>query len=197
MKALTLWNPWAMLAALNLKEFETRSWATSYRGPLAIHAAKTFPKQARAMCFMDKFIQPLYRERLVELNGRNRINMPFGAIVALCILEEIYYITDCDIRAPYYCDGILKHKVIPLPPEPERSFGDFSPGRFAWKFSNIIRLPEPIVTPGKQSLWNLPRLFVMQSRDESADGSAICTAVGDKETGKIYVLDARLERASA
>ncbi|MEA4895901.1 MAG: ASCH domain-containing protein [Oscillospiraceae bacterium] len=37
-KALTLHQPWASLLALGLKH-ETRSWATSYRGPIAIHAA--------------------------------------------------------------------------------------------------------------------------------------------------------------
>src|ERR1700694_3122793 len=40
MKALSLWQPWASLIAMGLKEFETRHWATSYRGPLVIHAAK-------------------------------------------------------------------------------------------------------------------------------------------------------------
>ena len=40
MKALSLWQPWASLVALRVKTIETRSWSTSYRGPLAIHAAK-------------------------------------------------------------------------------------------------------------------------------------------------------------
>ncbi len=41
MKAITLWQPWATLVAIGAKRFETRSWSTHYRGPLAIHAAKT------------------------------------------------------------------------------------------------------------------------------------------------------------
>ena len=40
MKAITIWQPWASLLACGGKRFETRSWATSYRGPIAIHAAK-------------------------------------------------------------------------------------------------------------------------------------------------------------
>jgi hypothetical protein len=39
-KALTLWQPWAEAIKLGLKQYETRSWATKYRGPLAIHASK-------------------------------------------------------------------------------------------------------------------------------------------------------------
>lgn len=43
MKALTLHQPWASLVALGVKTIETRSWATRYRGPLAIHAGATRP----------------------------------------------------------------------------------------------------------------------------------------------------------
>lgn len=41
MKAISLWQPWASLVPAGAKPVETRSWSTSYRGPLAIHAAKT------------------------------------------------------------------------------------------------------------------------------------------------------------
>lgn len=43
MKALTLHQPWASLVALGVKTVETRGWATSYRGPLAIHAGTHRP----------------------------------------------------------------------------------------------------------------------------------------------------------
>lgn len=36
MKAITIWQPWASLLAYGGKQFETRSWATSYRGPMDI-----------------------------------------------------------------------------------------------------------------------------------------------------------------
>src|SRR5262245_46915559 len=39
-KALVLWEPWASAMALGFKANETRSWATGYRGDLAICAAK-------------------------------------------------------------------------------------------------------------------------------------------------------------
>lgn len=43
MKVLTLHQPYATAIALGHKRYETRSWWTSYRGPLAIHAAKGLP----------------------------------------------------------------------------------------------------------------------------------------------------------
>lgn len=41
MRALTLHQPFAHLVATGAKTVETRSWKTGYRGPLAIHAAKS------------------------------------------------------------------------------------------------------------------------------------------------------------
>lgn len=40
MKALTLKQPWAGMVANGTKTIETRTWSTSYRGPLAIHASQ-------------------------------------------------------------------------------------------------------------------------------------------------------------
>lgn len=36
MKALTIWQPWASLIARGVKQYETRSWPTKYRGPIAM-----------------------------------------------------------------------------------------------------------------------------------------------------------------
>ena len=41
MRAITLHQPWAWAIVQGYKQFETRSWRTNYRGPLAIHAGKT------------------------------------------------------------------------------------------------------------------------------------------------------------
>lgn len=46
MKTLTLKQPWATLIAKGLKEYEFRSWKTSYRGPLLIHAGIGMDKEA-------------------------------------------------------------------------------------------------------------------------------------------------------
>ncbi|MBP0015307.1 MAG: ASCH domain-containing protein [Roseofilum sp. SID3] len=38
--ALSVWQPWASLIAQGHKEYETRNWATNYRGEILICAAK-------------------------------------------------------------------------------------------------------------------------------------------------------------
>ena len=40
MKVLTIRQPWATLIVRGIKDVENRTWATSYRGPLLIHAAR-------------------------------------------------------------------------------------------------------------------------------------------------------------
>lgn len=50
MKALTVWQPYAQAIALGLKKFETRSWATKYRGKIAIHASvKPMTKELKTL----------------------------------------------------------------------------------------------------------------------------------------------------
>lgn len=137
MKALTLWQPYATLVAMRVKRWETRSWRTEHRGPLAIHAAARMPREARLLCE-----QPAFR---YALRGVRR---PFvrGAVVAIVdvldcrptgsLLDQL----DLGLGAD---DGLLAQFL----------FGDFTPGRFAWPLGNIRRLQEPIPATGAQSLW--------------------------------------------
>src|SRR6266699_6473957 len=57
--ALTMTDPWGSLVAAGAKRIETRSWSTAYRGPLAIHVAKTLPARAEALCYEEPFCQAL------------------------------------------------------------------------------------------------------------------------------------------
>jgi hypothetical protein len=41
-KALTVWQPWAWLLVAGHKDVENRCWPTRHRGPLLIHAGKTY-----------------------------------------------------------------------------------------------------------------------------------------------------------
>lgn len=43
MKALSVKNPWAMLIAHGIKDIENRTWKTTHRGRIYIHAGKDYP----------------------------------------------------------------------------------------------------------------------------------------------------------
>lgn len=45
MKALSIRQPYAWLIANGIKDVENRTWHTGYRGPVLIHAGKTYPKR--------------------------------------------------------------------------------------------------------------------------------------------------------
>lgn len=144
MRVLSLTQPWATLIAIGAKSFETRSWGTSYRGPLAIHAAKGLGPIGGINGLIDLLMRDPFHDVLKEHEYFFTADFPRGAIVAVCTLAEVYEIHD---------NGLWAHHTIhSLPGEPERSFGNYAPGRFAWKLTAVQALREPLPYQGAQRL---------------------------------------------
>jgi hypothetical protein len=138
MKALSLWQPWASLIAVGAKHWETRSWPTRYRGPIAIHAARHWDEEcswALSQGIVQAALDPVY-----GIGGKwiLKSDLPVGAIVAVAEL------TDC-VRTETLQGQMLS----------DRSFGNFAPGRFAWRIVQVDRLLRPADCTGRQGLWNL------------------------------------------
>ena len=162
MNAITIWQPWATLLACKVKKYETRSWGTSYRGPIAIHAAVLNPFKA---------IKPVSNEAVIEMrNALKEIGiltpdtdfrvLPRGCVIATAELINCWRIvyhpgTNIDVakHIPIGAElDVPKHhpdfeKYI-VPTEQEMMFGDWTPGRFAWEFSNMTMLLTPIPAKG-------------------------------------------------
>lgn len=153
MKALSLTQPWASLVVAGEKRWETRSWSTAYRGHLAIHASKGFPRSARGLCVDEPFAEALRRMGYggLALLSPQEV-LPVGAILGTVILEDV--ITTEAALARYVIEGT-----------PEESFGDYSAGRYAWKFREPLRLEEPIPAKGALSLWEAPDLALLVNTD--------------------------------
>src|SRR5689334_18391016 len=83
MKCLSVIQPWASLIVAGAKRFETRSWCTSHRGPLAIHAARTFPEPARDLCLEEPF-----RSILVDMSVKSWFDLPVGAVLGTVRLVD-------------------------------------------------------------------------------------------------------------
>lgn len=144
MKALTLTQPWASAVALGVKRIETRSWSTSYRGPLAIHAAKSMPAYARFVALANLWPDHVHGRHvenpLIALGYETFRDYPRGAIVATCVLSA------CTRIAPAAPNGEISSV--------EAALGDYTPGRFAWFLTDIMPLPEPIPARGALGLWD-------------------------------------------
>lgn len=129
MKVLSMTQPWATFAVMGLKDHETRGRSTSYRGPLLIHATKTpdlhFLHSPTGLAYALPDFWP---------SGEG---IPLGAIIGACTLDNC-------IPTP------------PLPPNLSRTdydFGDWSPGRYAWRLTNMVEFKDPIPCRGSVILW--------------------------------------------
>lgn len=160
MKTITVWQPWAGALAAGIKENETRSWATKYRGPIAIHAAM------REVFDGLELIPVPTALKIKEALRCEWADMPRGAIVATGELVD--------------CIRITPEFVATLSPD-ELALGDYTLGRYAWKLANVKRLPEPIPAKGKQGLWNWEALLLRHKGRDSWD-----RPVYEDETGKIW-----------
>lgn len=168
MKAITILQPYASLKAAGLKIYETRSWETSYRGKIAIHAGKNdfVINPANAA---DKTLQ---EKSLAALGVENWGRLPHSAIIAVADLVECYQVVGAAHPKPWLeskpildKNGEFKRgedgrrigwKEKPYPEGDELMYGNFEIGQWAWEFENVTPLPAPIPYRGNQRLWELP-----------------------------------------
>lgn len=128
MKALTLIQPWATAIARGHKLYETRSWpAYGGRQVIAIHAGMKVDKIVLSDAIMDGYFP-------------SDVSIPVGAIVAVARLDAVY-------TTSYMRPFVNGH---------ERYWGNWEPGRYAWKLEDVLALREPIPCKGHQGLWTIP-----------------------------------------
>ena len=125
MKVLSIKEPFASLIKNQLKQYETRSWKTNYRGKILIHASLS--------------IDSSYKNRPDLLNIINSNKLIFNPGYILCEAT----LTDC-----IYMDNDFIKTVKPN----ELACGQYAIGRYAWKLENI-KVIEPINAKGKLGLW--------------------------------------------
>lgn len=110
MKALSLYQPWAWFIARGFKPVENRGWATNYRGPILIHAAKKYDTK---MC-------PSWAETLIgaPLPPRDFFDRLQGGICSIATL------TDCvrNHPSPWFFgpEGFVLEDAKPVPFTPYR-----------------------------------------------------------------------------
>jgi activating signal cointegrator 1 len=144
MKCLSLWQPWATLIAIGAKKIETRSWATNYRGPIVIHAAKT--KEQVYVCAREPFKSVLQAAGVESL----ALDLPYGK--AICVVDLV----DC----------IRTEKLTDLSDQ-ERAFGNYQPRRFGWLLANPRPFKTPILMRGMQGLLDSPIPIPLKDLDYS------------------------------
>lgn len=150
MKCISLWQPWATLIAIGAKRIETRSWATDYRGPLAIHAARRWTPAQRQFSSS----QPCRNLLLAAgfpwwRRGPGRFDwhgLPRGEIVAVCRL----------VTCVPACSALTASPEN----DQERAFGDYSGGRWAWILADVAALKRPVSCRGQRGLFDVDENLV-------------------------------------
>lgn len=127
MKALTVWQPWASLIMAGWKRYETRHWATFYRGPLAIHAAQ------RLITDID---DRLWDMLAADFGMNWPKELPRGRMLGTVRL------TDCKHTEAFDVDAI------------EQLCGDWTPGRFAWRLDDFRTFDSPPEVKGRQGFFS-------------------------------------------
>lgn len=142
-RALSLTQPWATLVAIGAKQRETRCWPTGYRGWLAIHAAKGFPRDCQYMCAAWPFA-----DALKVAGYRNTNELPRGQVIAVA------RVTECIATAKWAPD----HETD------EYHFGNYEPidsdngkPRYSFRLDDVRRLREPFDCKGALGIWRLPQ----------------------------------------
>lgn len=127
-------QPWASLLCAGIKEVETRSWKTSYRGKVYIHASRVLIDPTPEMVKLipvDKWV------------GKGLLLCPTGGIIGS--VEIVDCITADQFKVQY--PGIVEKETI---------LGDLTPGRYAWICKNPVLFKEIIPCKGALSFWNIP-----------------------------------------
>ena len=141
MRAITVQQPWASAIATGAKTVENRSWWTSYRGPLAIHAGTRWSDRGGESPLIadwwgeqqwpgaDQACHPLPHREL----------FPTGAIIAVAELVDVHPDAGC------------------CPPWGEATYLPHGKKRDVrvhhWVLEDIHQLAVPVDSIGRLGLW--------------------------------------------
>lgn len=127
MKALTVRQPWAGLIADGYKTVENRVGGTSYRGPLAIHAARAYSEDGSH----DVRVRALLGHRPLE---RDYDAGQMGAVIAVANLVDVHV-------ASGSCCG---------------PWGDYGPRTRHLVLKDVRRVDPTLPMLGRLGLWPVP-----------------------------------------
>jgi hypothetical protein len=136
LRALTIWQPWAVAIAHWGKDVENRTWQCYRRGLIAIHAGAGVGThndyRAAIACVAD-------------LTGRPAEDITDGSQIRSAIIA-VANLTDVCSKSRHFPFAHLKCTCGLWAQSGQRHF----------KLTDVVALPEPVPCKGSQQLWILP-----------------------------------------
>ena len=137
LRALTIKQPWASAVAYGSKRVENRTWLTSYRGLIAIHAGSAVDWTARKQAWLAAGLVPY---QAGDPRRAWEASLPRGAVIAVARLTGCHQARECAGRRP---DGRL------CSPWAARN-------AWHWELADVHPLRDPVPCPGALNLWRPP-----------------------------------------
>ncbi len=134
-------QPWAKLIVLGAKAIETKTWTTTYRGPLLIHANST-----------NRFAIQLSGNSFVKNLVGHRNGLYYGHIIGSVHLDNILEI---DMKE-YLAEKRHSNLLSSLPPDPAMEMVpvNYTGKLYTWLLSNPQEFKTPVEAKGKIKLWD-------------------------------------------
>lgn len=142
MRALSLSRPWTTFVLHHGKDVENRTWATSYRGPLVVHGAKSFDRTAESWA--------IYVLGRCPTSGYER-DEPTGLLGTVELVAQ--------------CLAGLRDESCDCGPWA-------MPGQAHWRLRDPRPFPEPIPHAGRLGLWTVDDALLPASVGRLSSGGA-------------------------
>lgn len=132
-RALTVRQPWSWAIARGYKPVENRTWATSYRGPLAIHASLAWDTDPYAI----QFVKDAMRTQGVLPPASIRDDSPLAGVGRVVAVVDLVDICGDGVHGDCACGPWA------------------ASGQMHWRLANPRPLAEPVPAKGRLGLWNI------------------------------------------
>lgn len=153
MKAITIYQPFSSLIAIGVNPYETRGHAPPRKligERIAIHAAKGIWRLDADLLNRAEYQLRIHRQPSIT-------SLPRGAVICTAVLTGAYRCGERIIGrgGPMF---EVSHRMNGSPASntyiPIDAYGDYSPGRWAWKLESVQIVDPPAEARGKQGFWN-------------------------------------------
>lgn len=134
MKALTVRQPWCWAIARGFKTVENRTWATQYRGPLAIHASQAWDTHPDAI----RIVKDTMRAQGIQPVGSIRDDYPLSRISVVVAVVDLVDICSAGLGGEECECGLWA-----------------ADGQAHWQLANACPLAEPVPAKGRLGLWDI------------------------------------------
>ena len=128
---------WAWAIVHGFKRIENRSWGTSHRGPLAIHASRNRSRNVEAIEFL--------RSLAIVTPKGVAIDEMRGKVIGVCDLVDCFNLAELQRPSLLPCDMGRQ----------EAASDDFAEGPVCWVLENPRLLGEPLAVAGQMGLWDV------------------------------------------